>query len=103
MLNKVVDSYIVFCYVFRKLTLITYFKLQHPLNTKPTLLVVSYGTGPQLGSLPARSRPSASVTHSLDGSCSPRVQRLAHDIDSLQKERDDLHQQVGILHHLPLL
>ncbi|PZC77494.1 hypothetical protein B5X24_HaOG203372 [Helicoverpa armigera] len=48
----------------------------------------------KLCSLPPRSRPAPTSAQSLDGSASPRVQRLAHDIDSLQKERDDLHQQV---------
>ncbi|KAJ8715324.1 hypothetical protein PYW08_005305 [Mythimna loreyi] len=64
------------------------------LMTSGEVIAEGYGTGPQLGSLCTRTRAAPSATHSLDGSCSPRVQRLAHDIDSLQKERDDLHQQL---------
>ncbi|KAF9790143.1 hypothetical protein SFRURICE_020881, partial [Spodoptera frugiperda] len=53
-----------------------------------------YGTGPQPGSAPCRGRPAPVSSHSLDGSSSPRLQRLAHDLDSLQRERDDLMQQL---------
>ncbi|XP_063895101.1 centromere-associated protein E [Helicoverpa armigera] len=64
------------------------------LMTSGEVIAEGYGTGPQLCSLPPRSRPAPTSAQSLDGSASPRVQRLAHDIDSLQKERDDLHQQL---------
>ncbi|KAJ8712610.1 hypothetical protein PYW07_005452 [Mythimna separata] len=64
------------------------------LMTSGEVIAEGYGTGTALGSLGTRARPTPAATHSLDGSCSPRVQRLAHDIDSLTKERDDLHQQL---------
>ncbi|XP_075979991.1 uncharacterized protein LOC142979119 isoform X2 [Anticarsia gemmatalis] len=64
------------------------------LMTSGEVIAEGYGTGPQLGSLCSRARPAPAGPQSLDGASSPRALRLAHDIDSLQKERDDLHQQL---------
>ncbi|XP_022822552.1 pericentrin isoform X4 [Spodoptera litura] len=63
------------------------------LMTSGDVIAEGYGTGPQPGSGPCRARPQVSP-QSLDGASSPRLQRLAHDLDSLQRERDDLVQQV---------
>ncbi|CAH1639368.1 unnamed protein product [Spodoptera littoralis] len=63
------------------------------LMTSGDVIAEGYGTGPQPGSGPCRARPQVS-SQSLDGSSSPRLQRLAHDLDSLQRERDDLVQQL---------
>ncbi|XP_035444329.2 pericentrin isoform X4 [Spodoptera frugiperda] len=64
------------------------------LMTSGDVIAEGYGTGPQPGSAPCRGRPAPVSSHSLDGSSSPRLQRLAHDLDSLQRERDDLMQQL---------
>ncbi|XP_022822551.1 sporulation-specific protein 15 isoform X3 [Spodoptera litura] len=63
------------------------------LMTSGDVIAEGYGTGPQPGSGPCRARPQVSP-QSLDGASSPRLQRLAHDLDSLQRERDDLVQQL---------
>ncbi|XP_049876262.1 major antigen-like isoform X4 [Pectinophora gossypiella] len=66
------------------------------------LIAEGYGTAPPLQplSLPGRGsprpRPASDGTLSLDGSSSPRLHltRMQHELDTVQRERDDLHQQV---------
>ncbi|KAJ0174412.1 hypothetical protein K1T71_009520 [Dendrolimus kikuchii] len=67
------------------------------------VIAEGYGTGTQLGtpsSLSTRANRNKATsecgTLSLDGCSSPRthISRMAHDLDALQRERDDLHQQV---------
>ncbi|CAB3234461.1 unnamed protein product [Arctia plantaginis] len=68
------------------------------LMTSADVIAEGYGTGPCPEEPRARARGGAGGggggALSLDALGSPRLQRLAHDLDALQRERDDFQQQL---------